>query len=57
MELESLPFAIGQHTTQTPQLLTRVILNDIKRFSKVEKKLSIEKMKQYFSSLVSNSRC
>jgi hypothetical protein len=52
MELESLPFAIGQHTTQTPQLLTRVILNDIKRFSKVEKKLSIETMKQYFSSLV-----
>jgi hypothetical protein len=37
IELESLPFAIGQRTSQIPPLLTLVILNDIKRFSKVEK--------------------
>jgi hypothetical protein len=33
--LECLQFAIGQHNNQIPQLLTRVILTDIKRFSQV----------------------
>jgi hypothetical protein len=33
--LESMPFAIGAHNNQISQLLTRVILDDIKRFTKV----------------------
>ncbi|CAF4440779.1 unnamed protein product, partial [Adineta steineri] len=34
--LESLVFGIGAHNSQIPQLLTRVILEDIKRFSRVQ---------------------
>ena len=33
--LESMPFSIGAHNNQIPQLLTRVMLDDIQRFSKV----------------------
>lgn len=33
--LESLPFGIGAHNNQIPQLLTRVIMDDIQRFAPV----------------------
>lgn len=33
--LESLPFAISPYTTHIPQLLTRILLSDIRRFSTV----------------------
>ncbi|CAF1089274.1 unnamed protein product [Rotaria sp. Silwood1] len=33
--LESLQFSIGAHNNQIPQLLTRVILDDIQKFSKI----------------------
>jgi hypothetical protein len=36
--LESLPFGIGAHNNQIPQLLTRVLLDDIRRFSKVRRR-------------------
>ena len=35
ISLESAKFAIGAHNNQIPQLLTRVILDDIRRFSRV----------------------
>lgn len=35
--LESLQFGIGAHNNQIPQLLTRVIFDDIRKFSKVRK--------------------
>ncbi|CAF1010978.1 unnamed protein product [Adineta steineri] len=44
--LESLVFGIGAHNSQIPQLLTRVILEDIKRFSRIQP-ASIETI-QYF---------
>ncbi len=50
IELESLPFAIGHHTNQNPPLLTRVILSDIKRFSKVEKAFFENKETIFFFS-------
>lgn len=34
--LDSLPFIIGAHTNQIPQLLTRMILYDIATLAKVE---------------------
>ena len=33
--LESLPFGIVSHSSYVPLLLTRVIINDIRRFSEV----------------------
>ncbi len=50
IELESLPFAIGQRTSQIPPLLTRVILSDIERFSKVEKPFFENKKTIFFFS-------
>jgi hypothetical protein len=41
--LETLPFGIGAHNNQISQLLTRVLLDDIRRFSKVEKFESLNK--------------
>lgn len=34
--LESVRFGIGAHNNQIPQLLTRVIIDDIQRFSNVK---------------------
>jgi hypothetical protein len=33
--IESLPFAIGTNTSQIPHYLTRVIIDDIRRFSQI----------------------
>ena len=35
LSLQSLPFAIGAHNNQISHLLTRVIFEDIRRFSQV----------------------
>jgi len=50
--LETLQFGIGAHNNQIPQLLTRVLLDDIRRFSRVEKfeKLNEEFIFEYLDS-------
>ncbi|CAF2722281.1 unnamed protein product [Rotaria sp. Silwood2] len=49
--LESLQFGIGAHNNQIPQLLTRVILDDIQRFSKIrpaDVRTVLNYMQRYF---------